>query len=101
MRARLAAILSCSCILAATTLFGSPDPAAQLLSHVIVNNAYHRSRATELSPDLSAKEASFLLQYAKDLDPENVHTLKLLVEASATTGETDVQRDALRGVIKL
>src|ERR1700761_5966177 len=97
MRARLAGILTRACLLAIggggggrARGAGAVDPAAQILSHTFVDNAYDRSSDTRISPQLGAREAQLLLTFAHDLDPENVHTLKLLVEAAATTGEADV-----------
>ena len=105
MRASLAGILlSAACLAAAgvpQATFAAVDPGAQLLGHVFVNDAYRHSGDAIIPRQLSAREAQILLQFARDVDPENIHTVKLLVEAAAANGDTDVQRDALRGLIKL
>src|SRR5690349_16930107 len=101
MRAYIAGILAYSCFLAATPAGGAVDPAAQLLSQTIVDNAYHRSRMTALSKELSAREAQILLQFALELEPANTHTLKLLVEAAEAGGDAGAERDALRKLIAL
>ncbi|MGN6369938.1 MAG: HEAT repeat domain-containing protein [Phycisphaerae bacterium] len=105
MRATLAGIvLSCACL----GTLGVParavaavDPGARLLGHLFVDDAYRHSGDTAIPAQLSAREAQIVLQLARDVDPENTHTLKLLVEASTATGNTDVEREALRGLIKL
>src|SRR5271170_4643959 len=103
MRAGLAGILSCSCLLAALAPAASAavDPAAQTVGHKFVNEAYRRSRLSALPAALSAQEAEIALQFANQADPENAHTLKLLVEAAAATGDNDVRREALRNLIRL
>ncbi|HUO07238.1 MAG TPA: tetratricopeptide repeat protein [Phycisphaerae bacterium] len=110
MRASLAGILSWASLLAAMGVgpamgaqpaSAGADPAAKLVGHILVDNAYHRSSEARISAQLGAREAQILLQFAHDLDPQDVHTLKLLVEAAATTGETDVQREAVRALIRL
>src|SRR5947209_5563807 len=103
MRASLAGIVvSCACVAAvggATQAFGAVDPGAQLLGHMFVDEAYRHSGDATIPAQLGAREAQILLQLAHDVDPGDVHTLKLLVEASSATADQDVQRDALRGLI--
>ncbi len=105
MRASLARILLSSACLAsigiARTALAAVDPGAQLLGQMFVNDAYRYSGDTVLPARLSAREAQILLQFGHDADPENLHTLKLLVEAAGVNGDVDVQRDALRSLIKL
>ncbi|HEY3788633.1 MAG TPA: hypothetical protein VGL71_07250, partial [Urbifossiella sp.] len=105
MRASLAGILLSSACLAvigvARPAIAAVDPGAQLLGHMFVDDAYRCSGDTTLPTQLSAREAQILLQFAQDADPENVHTLKLLVEAAGVNNDAEVQRDALRRLIKL
>ena len=76
------------------------DPVAGLVAQRFVTLAYNRSRTSTLSATSAAQEAEIFLRAADREEPGNVHTLKLLVEAAAATGDLSVQREALREVIR-
>ena len=46
------------------------------------------------------QQAEVFLEGAQKIEPTNVHTLKLLVEAAAATGNAGVQREALRNLVR-
>ncbi len=83
------------------TGLAAQDAAASLVGDRLVTLAMNRSRATALSPKAAAEEAEVFLQAARRVDPGNLHTLKLLVEAAGATGDLGVEREALREVIRL
>jgi predicted Zn-dependent protease len=73
---------------------------AALVAHRLVTVAYNRSRSTDISASLAAKQAEVFLEAAQKLEPGNIHTLKLLVEAAAATGNAAVEREALRSLVR-
>ncbi len=79
---------------------GSGTTAEGMAAHQFVTIAYNRTRNTTISAALAAEEGTVLLRAAQRLEPGNVHTLKLLAEAAGSAGQTDVEREALRALIK-
>jgi tetratricopeptide (TPR) repeat protein len=74
------------------------------MAYRLVNAAYGATRDTGVSVERVAQQTVILLQAAARLDPENVHTLRLLVEASRGAGgegSLDLQRDTLRQIVRL
>ena len=104
---KVGAILSVACILASAGGWSglasgaeAADPVGPLVGHWLVTLAYNRSRSTTFSSQLAAELAEVFLEGAQKIEPTDVHTLKLLVEAASATGNTAVEREALRSLVR-
>ncbi|HVX86583.1 MAG TPA: hypothetical protein VH253_17510 [Phycisphaerae bacterium] len=74
--------------------------AARMLADQLVDEAFGYTRDPKAPEAQSSLRASLLLEFASRLDPSDARILKLLVEASQVAGRGDVQRSALRALIK-
>ncbi|MCL2639219.1 MAG: tetratricopeptide repeat protein [Phycisphaerales bacterium] len=106
---RLLVALSLACLAAPLMAADPVDPsqaaterAKKLLAHRLSTDAIIRSRMAT-SPGV-ADEATILIQTAATLDPDNTRLLRLLAESvrvSSLPNKLDIERDALRNVIRL
>jgi tetratricopeptide (TPR) repeat protein len=74
------------------------------MAHRLVNNAYARTRDSQTRPQRLAQEAAVLLEESLRLDGNNLHTLRLLMEALRNTGTAEseaLQKETLRKIIRL
>jgi tetratricopeptide (TPR) repeat protein len=78
--------------------------ANELMAHRLVTEAYARARDSATPVQRIAQEATAMLQEALKLEPNNVHTLRLLLEAernSRTPESEAAQKETLRKIIRL
>ncbi len=79
---------------------GASSAAARMLADQLVDEAFGYTRDPKEAKAQSSLRASLLLEFANRLDPSDARILKLLVEASQVAGRKEVQRNALRSLIK-
>ncbi|MCL2646658.1 MAG: hypothetical protein FWD61_06590 [Phycisphaerales bacterium] len=106
---RLLAIFSLMCLATPLLADDPADPsqaaterARKFLAQRMVNDAIVRSRQSS-APGV-ADEAAILIQTASSLDPDNTRLLRMLAEAaraSSLPNKIDIERDALKNVIRL